>query len=181
MRPLPLPDPPLSEGTLLLRPWEGRDVEDVLTAGRDSLVSRFRYSLPDTPDGARQWVAGACSDRLAGRRLELAITDGGTPVGSVSLTDIADAEAMIRYWLLPAGRGRGVASAAVRLLAAWVFAALDVGHLVAWIEPDNEASQAVVRRCGFAREGLLPGHLTGHDGEPIDLLVYGVRPDGLVG
>jgi RimJ/RimL family protein N-acetyltransferase len=84
---LPLPEPPLSEETLLLRPWEERDAGVVLAAGPDQLISRYRYSLPRTPEGAHAWIAATRTDRLASTRLELAITDRSMPVGSVSLTD----------------------------------------------------------------------------------------------
>ena len=39
---LPLPRPPLSQATLLLRPWQDQDVEVVLAAGLDAMISRYR-------------------------------------------------------------------------------------------------------------------------------------------
>jgi RimJ/RimL family protein N-acetyltransferase len=102
---LPLPQPPLATTTLLLRPWRGQDVSVLLAAGHDPLISRYRYSLPRTPDAADEWIALTETDREDDRRLELALADGGVPVGSVSLTDLEHGNAMVRYWLLPEGRG----------------------------------------------------------------------------
>ncbi len=174
---LPLPEPPLSQQMLLLLPWEERDSAVVLAAGLDRLISRYRYSLPRTPDGAQAWIAATTTDRLAGRRLELAIIERSRPVGSVSLTDFNHGSAELRYWLLPQGRGRGLATRAARLLVAWAFSTLRLGRLAAFIEPRNEASQTVLERCGFVQEGLLRRYLTGHDGNRVDTLTYELLPE----
>jgi len=96
--------------------------------------------------------------------LELAVTEHSTPVGSVTLAEIAHGNAMVRYWLLPEARGRGVATRAVRLLAGWAFSTLGLGRLAAFIEFENRASAAVLERCGFVEEGRLRRHLTSRDG-----------------
>jgi RimJ/RimL family protein N-acetyltransferase/SAM-dependent methyltransferase len=176
---LALPDPALSEETLLLRAWEQRDAEVVLTAGLDTLISRYRYSLPRTRDEAQAWIAATMTDRLTGTRLELAIVHCNIPLGSVSLTDFDHGNAMLRYWLLPHGRGRGLATRAARLLVAWAFDTLRLGRLAAFIEPSNQTSRGVLERCGFVREGLLRQHMTGRDGNRVDTLLYGLIPDDL--
>lgn len=118
--PLPLP-PPQPATTWHLRPWRAEDVEALLAAGQDPLISRYRYSLPRTPDAAQPWVDRTETDRNQDTRLELAIEESGTLAGSVSLTDFEHGNAMVRYWLLPQGRGRGLATAAVSLVATWGF------------------------------------------------------------
>jgi RimJ/RimL family protein N-acetyltransferase len=98
---MPLPFPQPSTRTPLLRQWREQDVAVLLAAGHDPLVSGYRYSLPRTPEAARQWIALTEIDRDRGTRLELAIEESATPVGSVSLTDFEHGNAMERYWLLP--------------------------------------------------------------------------------
>jgi RimJ/RimL family protein N-acetyltransferase len=176
---LPLQQPPLATSTLLLREWRERDVAVLLAAGRDPLISRYRYSLPRTPDAARRWVVLAETDREEGARLELAIEERGTPVGSVSLTDFEHGNAMVRYWLLPEGRGRGVATTSVGLLTAWAFTRLGIGRLAAFVEVDNTASWAVLERAGFVREGRLREHMTDHDGHRVDTFLYSLLPTDL--
>jgi RimJ/RimL family protein N-acetyltransferase len=163
----------------VLRPWEYRDADVVLAAGLDRLISRYRYSLPRSADRARTWITATKAERRAGTRLELAVTEGGTPLGSVALAEIAHGNAMVRYWLLPDGRGRGLASRAVRLLAGWAFSNLSLGRLAAFIEPMNQASVAVLERCGFIEEGRLRQHMTTHDGTRVDTLLYGLLPEDL--
>lgn len=62
--------------------------------------------------------------------------------------------AEIGYILFPAGRGRGYATRTVRLVAAWVFDDLALGRLQARTSPGNVASEHVLERVGFRREGL---------------------------
>jgi RimJ/RimL family protein N-acetyltransferase len=177
--PLPLPIPLPATTTPLLRPWREHDVAVLLAAGDDPLISRYRYSLPRTLEAAYQWVALTETDRNRGTRLELAIEESGIPVGSVSLTDCEHGNAMVRYWLLPEGRGRGVATTAVGLLATWGFTRLAIGRLAAFVEVDNGASWAVLERAGFVREGRLRQHMADHDGNRVDTFVYSLLPADL--
>lgn len=77
------------------------------------------------------------------------------------------------YWIVPEARGRGAGTAAVRLVAPWALEALDLRRLEAWVEPDNEASQHVLRSAGFQQEGRLRNFLT-LDGGSSDALVFSV-------
>ena len=62
-------------------------------------------------------------------------------------------EVNVGYYLFPAARGRGYASRAVELLVR------ELGDLVATltIDPANERSLALARRCGFEEAGTV-GH-----------------------
>jgi [ribosomal protein S5]-alanine N-acetyltransferase len=79
------------------------------------------------------------------------------------------------YWVVPPERGRGVATAAVRLIVPWALGALGMRRLEAWVEPDNLASQGVLRSTGFQQEGRLRNFLT-IDGRPSDALVFSILP-----
>lgn len=176
---VPLPEPALSADDLRLRAWRDDDAQVVLAAGRDELISRYRYSLPRTAADAKRWIAKTHTDRLAGERLELAIVEQGALVGSVALADIRHGNAMIRYWLLPQGRGHGLATRSVGLLIEWAFATLGIGRVAAFIELENAASRAVLDRCGFVRERRLRQHFTDHDGNRVDTLLYGLLPEDI--
>jgi RimJ/RimL family protein N-acetyltransferase len=68
------------------------------------------------------------------------------------------------YWLIPDARGRGLGTAAIRLVSRWVLRDTGVYRLVAYVEPHNLASCALLRKCGFTEEGLLRSHLRFDDG-----------------
>jgi ribosomal-protein-alanine N-acetyltransferase len=175
-------DPELSDGCVTLRRWGLVDLPALGEAGSDPTIQRFRYSVPSTELDARWWLVRLDTDREAGARLEFAITvdPSGAAVGSISLADFVHHSAMIRYWLLPAARGRGVAaSAAVRLLAGWSIDALQIARLWMQIEPDNHPSRQVAESCGFVLEGRLRSHWETKEGRRCDLLIYGLLPGEL--
>lgn len=180
-KPVPWPDPDLTDGTVHLRRWASADLPALRAAAKDPEIQRFRYSLPTTDEEARRWLAGLEPDRRSGERLELAITVAGNrdASGSISLTDIEPGTAMIRYWLLPEARGRGTATGALRLLAGWAVEALAIAHIVLLIEPDNESSWRLAERCGFVREARLRSYFKTGAGDRRDLLVYGLLPGEL--
>jgi RimJ/RimL family protein N-acetyltransferase len=181
----PLPYPALGNELVTLRPWTAGDVAALLAAGRDPVVTRFRYSLPVDPAQARAWLHSKEQRRQQGVGIELAIAGpgGGLPLGSISLWEIKRRQrtAMISYWLGAEGRGGGLASAAVRLVAGWAFAELALARLGVLIEPDNHASHRLAERCGFVREGRLRSYGEGRDGRRVDTVVYGLLPGELLG
>jgi RimJ/RimL family protein N-acetyltransferase len=175
---LPPPDPPLAGHGVALRPWSAGDLPALLAAAADPVVRRYRYSLPGAPDTARAWLAAVELDRIEGTRLELAVTaaDALAVVGSISLWGFhrRNHAAMVSYWLSPGGRGRGLATGAVRLLAGWAFDVLGQQRLALHAEIENLASQRVAERCGFRREGRLRSYQQLRDGRRADVFVYGL-------
>ena len=174
-----LPDPPLADARVRLRPWEAGDASVLLGGACDPLVRRFRRSIPDDPDldWAAAWLAAAARQAADGTRLELAVCDGaasGAPVGSVALWGIhrRNADAMVSWWLGADGRGRGLGAAAVTLLARYAFDALGMERLAASIEESNAASRALAERCGFVPEGRLRSYQRLRDGSRVDCLSY---------
>jgi RimJ/RimL family protein N-acetyltransferase len=150
--PLPVPDPPLADGGLVLRPWRIVDAPALVAAWSDPEVARWT-GVPDDRDlvAAERWIAGDAWRRQHGLSLDLVLDVDDEVVGEVGLTafDAAAGEAEVGWWLAAAHRGRGYASRAVRLLAEWATDELSVGHLVARCHRGNPASAAVARRAGF--------------------------------
>ena len=81
------------------------------------------------------------------------------------------------YWVVPQERGHGAATAALRLVVPWALSALDLRRLEAWVQPENLASQQVLRNAGFSEEGRLRNFLT-IEGRAADALVFStIRPE----
>jgi RimJ/RimL family protein N-acetyltransferase len=196
MAELPFPEPPLSDGVVLLRRWRGDDMAFVVAACQDPEVARFSPAIasPYSERDAIEWFASQEPERLSGRGIDLAICDvaagavlgvdgtGGAVLGAVGLSAVSWSRrsATIGYWLAREARGHGSTSRAVRLLASWAFSSLGLERIELTTDPDNVASQRVAERCGFTREGRLRSHMVIlHSGERRDSLVYGLLPGEL--
>jgi [ribosomal protein S5]-alanine N-acetyltransferase len=175
--PLPYPNPPLSDGRIDLRTWREEDVECIRLAGTDPRIPRGttvptiftpteglafihrQWSRAENGEGVSQAVVEVDSDRAVGL-----IWVGLRPQRHVG---------GLGYWIVPSARGRGVATAAVRLVVPWALKALRLQRLEAWVKPNNLPSQRVLRGAGFQQEGRLRNFLT-IEGSPSDALVYAV-------
>jgi ribosomal-protein-alanine N-acetyltransferase len=81
----------------------------------------------------------------------------------------------IGYWLLPGGRGRGLATRAVRLVTRWCFEALGLARVAILAEPSNRASVRVAERSGFRFEGVLRSN-DEIGGRRVDNAVFSMLP-----
>ncbi|HLT69123.1 MAG TPA: GNAT family N-acetyltransferase [Acidimicrobiales bacterium] len=166
--PIPLPDPPLVDrgAGIVLRPWTSTptDVAALVAAWRDPAVAAgARVPGDPSPEVAARWIAGADARRARGLALDLVVAPlaGGPAVlGEVGLRNVdrARRRAEVGWWVGAPHRGRGLATAAVRLLVGWALS--DAAGLVqvwARTDPANDASARVAARAGFRRLGEAGG------------------------
>jgi RimJ/RimL family protein N-acetyltransferase len=112
---------------------------------------------------AARWIAGEAGRRAADRALDLVVADAGDEdevLGEVGLHnfDPVRRRAEIGWWITADRRGEGLATAAVRLVAAWALGPpCDLVRVWARIDPANLASSLVAERVGFTRLGLAGG------------------------
>jgi RimJ/RimL family protein N-acetyltransferase len=82
----------------------------------------------------------------------------------------------VGYWLMRDARGRGVATRSVRAAADHAFTN-GIARMEAHVRQGNDASERVVERVGFEREGVKR-KLLHHDGERVDATLFAlVAPD----
>ncbi len=128
------------------------------------------YELLNDPD-VRRWNPGrACPDLAAAEQWCLdgadwsdgthatwhaVLRDTGSMVGNVSLfvIDLEDRVAKIGYRVLPAARGRGVATQMVDAVTRWGFTERDLARVQLEHGVPNVASCRVAVRAGFLLEG----------------------------
>jgi ribosomal-protein-alanine N-acetyltransferase len=172
---LPLPDPPLTDADIRLRPWERRDVPVVTAACQDPEIPRWTVVPHDyTERHARDFIRGTAADLAAGRELALAVVDPHDRVlGALGLSnfDWPDLKAEIGYWVVAEARRRGIGARATRLLALWAITTLGLERLELLANPENEASQRLAERAGFIREGTLRRYRRRH-GVREDLVMF---------
>ncbi len=181
MAELLLPDPPLADGPIALRPFTDDDVPWVAEGCRDPDVASFTaVPQPYEESDAAEWISSHAADRAAGRTLSLAVVEAGWPLGSISLLRVEwdQLRCEIGYWIAPWGRGRGAASRAVRLLADHAFRACGMQRIEIVPYVDNPGSQRVAEKAGARREGVLRSYFLAR-GERHDCVMYALLPDDL--
>jgi RimJ/RimL family protein N-acetyltransferase len=170
----PFPEAGLHVDELTLRLTVAADVPALAPAFVDPAIGG-EAGLPPLPEPeiVRFLERDAPALRDSGFLLPLTIVDAdSTPLGGATLQrhDPLRGQVEIAYWLLPAGRGRGVATRVVRALARHAFST-GLARVVLTIRPENEASLGVAERAGFTREGLLRSALP-HAGGRADAYLY---------
>ena len=179
---LSYPDPPLTDGTVLLRRWAKSDIGCVEDASRDpdipqgtTVPARF------TPAEGLMWIERQWGRADNGEGLSLAIADAdsGEALGAVVLLLRRQPRtAELGYWLIPRARGRGLGSRAVALLAPWAVIDARLARVEALVVPQNIASQRVLEKARFRREGLLRSYLV-FDRRRADAFIYSLLPSDL--
>jgi RimJ/RimL family protein N-acetyltransferase len=153
---LAVPDPPLSDGVVTLRPWTAADVAALVEACQDpEIARRTLVPSPYTEDDARSYLQRVTAGWQDGGRASFAVVEAtghDVPLGAAGLPviDWHQLAADVGYWLAAPARGRGFATRAVELLAGWAFGPLGLERLELRTNEDNAASHAVARRAGFA-------------------------------
>ncbi len=140
----------LSDGRVVLRATEPRDVPAIAAGMHDPDV--IRWIGP--PERSPEEVLVQNEERWARGSPTLSICDlDGSFVGKiwVHVPETDPSTGFIGYWLLPSGRGRGLATSAVRLLSTWAIRELRLTSLRLTTAPDNERSHRVAERSGFRR------------------------------
>ena len=112
----------------------------------------------------------------ADRRFELAITDADDAFAGMVLLHSLDERhrhCEVGFWLVPAARGIGLATRAVRLVVSWAFEELDVLRVEMTSTPDNAGVFALAERLGFTHEGVLRKRNV-ERGQRVDVVWFGV-------
>lgn len=149
------PQPGLTAGTLSLRPWGVEHVDALLAAYADPAVRRWHVQTYDRAEA--EAYPGRWADLWStGARVGWAVERDGVLAGRAALNglNLETGQAAVAYWVVPAARGAGVATAAVEAVAAWAFG-LGFRRLLLEHSTQNEASCRVAMRAGFALEGTL--------------------------
>lgn len=137
-------------------PDAGADAAAVVAAGADPDIARWNATPTDLAE-ARAWCLRR-ADWTAGDHASWVVkaATGGELLGSISLfeVDAANSSCQAGYWVVPAARGHGVATAALSAAARFAFGALGLERVELFHAVENPASCAVATRAGFALEGV---------------------------
>jgi RimJ/RimL family protein N-acetyltransferase len=145
--PLPLPDPPLTDGVVRLRAWSADDVHALVAAWADEEIQRWtRVPGQRGSDHALRWIASEQLRRDRGLALDLVVSPADpvdqTVLGEVGMVPLAGgpSRAELGWWVAAPYRRQGIATRAVSLFASWLRDELEFTDLFAEVDPDNPAS-----------------------------------------
>jgi RimJ/RimL family protein N-acetyltransferase len=160
----------LQEDGIALRPFGEEDVAPVAEACRDPEIARWiPVPVPYTEDDAREYIATVRESR--------AIVDAGTGelLGSIGWRVVDQGNVQIGYWVKRDAWGKGVATAALKLLSRWALEELGAERVQLLAEPENHASRRVAEKAGFTAEGTLRRYLDVR-GERRDGIMFALMP-----
>jgi RimJ/RimL family protein N-acetyltransferase len=158
-RPLTTPSPPLADQDIHLEPLGAEHAAGLDALAEDDDVRRFTYVPSRPPAGfGEQWAERYVDGWRDGSRAGFAIVGSdGTFLGMAAYVrlDLDAREGEIGYIVAPTGRGRGVATRALRLLTDWGLDDLELERVELRIDVENGPSEIVAERAGYMREGVL--------------------------
>jgi RimJ/RimL family protein N-acetyltransferase len=168
---------PMSDGVIVLRRSEERDVLLIADASDDPETRKWLDDEPLTAERQRDLVARARERWRSGRAAPFVIADAKTDVALGLLNVQFDDEevAGLAVSVFPEARGRGVASRALRVAAKWATLELGIQRVFAEAAAENLASIRAIEKAGFQREGVLRAHCETH-GRRHDCVMFSIVP-----
>jgi RimJ/RimL family protein N-acetyltransferase len=167
---------------LLLRGPVDSDVETIAPAFRDPAVGGEASLPPVDADTLRVMLREQLpSMRAQGLLAAYVIEDlgSGELLGGASLHHFDPLRDVVEvgYWLFVSARGRGVATRSVQQLTEHALAT-GIWRVEAHVRIGNTASERVLERLGFEREGVKRKYLR-HGSDRVDATLFALLGDGM--
>jgi [ribosomal protein S5]-alanine N-acetyltransferase len=160
-----------------IREWRRDDAATLARLANDRQVwlgLRDLFPHPYSVDDGQAFIAlatGATPTTLFAVDVDGALAGG---IGYLLRTDVERIGAEVGYWLGREFWGRGIATAALRLLTAHAFAAHpELRRLFAVPFASNAASARVLEKAGYVREGVMRQSVI-KDGRVEDQFMYAI-------
>ena len=153
--------PTLETARLVLRPPVDEDAAAIFAIRSDPETMRYWNAPPMVHlDEARTLIARdrALAEVDEGYRWMLVPKEGGAAIGVCGLVAVKldHRRAELGYVLARTHWGRGLMGEALEAILAHAFLTLDLNRVEAELDPRNGASERILARLGFTREGLQP-------------------------
>ena len=179
-------DAPIVEAGLCLRAFEENDVDQFVRAVHKSTVTLGAWMPWCRPDydaaDAQAWFAQCAANLKTALTYDLGIFSavGAEFYGGISINQINRQHNFgnIGYWVRQSFQRRGIATRAVRTIAAYGFNTLKLTRLEIVAAVENEASRAVAEKAGAILECVARNRLL-VNGCPMAAAVYSMVPEQL--
>ena len=173
---LPVPDPPLTDGVVTLRPPREEDLRAIEQGIADPDVVRWfgpsDYSAWEVLELNRsRWADGTGAT--------FSVCDHSDACLGHVWVNLADSKrGSVGYWLLPDARGKGYATRSVHLISRWALGEVGLARLSLFTGASNERSLRVAERSGYVKEGVLRSYAE-VGGRRVDNVVFSLLPSDL--
>jgi ribosomal-protein-alanine N-acetyltransferase len=117
-------------------------------------------AAPATPQQFRAWLASATTPRK--QALLVCRKHDGALAGVINISEIVRGNfrsAYLGYYAFAGHERQGLMKEGMRAVVRHAFTKMKLHRLEANIQPDNAASIALARSCGFRKEGFSPQYL----------------------
>ena len=149
-------------------------VSDIFTQVDRSYLSNT-IPMPYTVECAENWYRNAIAPIEEKTGIFRVIYADGQHAGYVSVQqkiDVYACDADLSYILLDEYKGQGVMTEAVHMVCEEAFEKLDILRISASVYSPNIASQRVLEKNGFIREGIMKNAII-KNGKVYDMYLYG--------
>lgn len=155
---------------ITVRPFKPSDADDVLLwAGDDRVTHNTRLETCASREEALAFITDECVSPL---RRSICLDDRSIGIFWVLPWPDGRYKADLGYALGVNYWGKGIATTAVKIVLSQVFHDFpDLHRLQAFTAVENKASQRVLQKVGFQREGMLRGFFY-YRGNFVDLCVF---------
>ena len=168
--------PTLHYGLITLRKPEERDIVPLFEGVQDPIIPQFtripaNYQMVNAEHYVRERSPNGFTMRT---ELQLVLEYDGKFAGALSFhtLDLDSGKAEIGYWLTADTRGKGVATAATKLLTGYGFETIGFHRIEALVVESNKPSLKVLTNAGYIQEGVLRDKSCCADGSREDMILF---------
>jgi RimJ/RimL family protein N-acetyltransferase len=168
--------PTLQYGLITLRKPEERDILPLFEGVQDPLIPKFtRIPANYQMANAEHYVRERCPNGFTMQtEIQLVLEYDGNFAGALSFHTLVldEAKAEIGYWLTADARGKGIATAAIKLLTGYGFETIGFHRIEALVVESNTPSLRVLSNAGYLQEGVLRDKSCCGDGTRENMVLF---------
>lgn len=161
---------------IYLRPMTDADTENIIKwRNSDAVRKRFIYQALFTKESHENWIRTMIDTGKAVQMI-IYLKDGDVPVGSVYIRDLDMVNRKGEYGIFigeESARGKGVGTAAAKLITKYAFEDLQLHRLFLRVFADNMQAIKSYEKAGFSREAYLKDDVC-IDGEFRDIVLMAI-------